>query len=47
MNQKPNSITLDLNIHFERSLEVRSLIKWIVPIAIALVRFAIHLHGGS
>ena len=47
MNPKPNSITLDLNIHFESSLDVRTLIKWIVPIVIALVRVAIRLHGGS
>ena len=47
MNQKPNSITLDINIHFESPIGLNNLLKWIVPIAIALIRFAIHLHGGS
>ena len=47
MNQKSNSLTIDLNVHFEGSLELRSLIRWLVPIAFALVQLAIRLHGGS
>jgi hypothetical protein len=47
MNQKPNSITFDLNIHFESPLGLSTPLKWLVPVAIALIRFAIQLHGGS
>jgi hypothetical protein len=47
MNQKPNSITLDFNIHFESPIGLNSLFKWIVPIAITLIRLAIQIHGGS
>lgn len=47
MNQKSNALTVDLNIHFEGSLELRKILSWLVPIAFALVRLAIHLYGGS
>ena len=47
MNQKSNALTIDLNIRFEGSLELKSMIRWLVPIAFALVQLAIRLHGGS
>jgi hypothetical protein len=47
MNQKPNSLKVDLRIRFETSLEVRNLIKWLVPIVFGLVQLAIRHHGGS
>lgn len=45
MNQKSNALTVDLNIHFESSLELRKMIRWLVPLA--LVQLAIRIYHGS
>jgi hypothetical protein len=47
MNQKQNALSIDLNIHFEGSLELKSMIRWLVPLAFALVQLAIRIHHGS
>lgn len=47
MNQKSNALTIDLNVHFEGSLELKSMIRWLVPIAFALVQLAIRVYHGS
>ena len=47
MNQKPNSLTIDINVHFEGSLELKSMIRWLVPIAFALIQLAIRVYHGS
>ncbi len=47
MNQKTNSVlTIDLKFHIKRQIDLRTLLKWALPIAFALVRLAAHLHGG-
>ena len=47
MNQRTNLVmTIDLEIHFKQRISLRELLKWALPLAIALFRFAAHLHGG-
>ena len=47
MNLKTNSVmTIDLTIRFKRQIALRDILKWALPIAVALVRLAAHLHGG-
>lgn len=47
MNQKSNALTISLNIHFEGSLELRKVLSWLVPLAIAVIRLALHFYGAS
>ena len=47
MNQKTNAVmTIDLTIRFKRQVTFRDLLTWALPIVVALVRLAAHLHGG-
>ncbi|MEW6055347.1 MAG: hypothetical protein AB1540_01935 [Bdellovibrionota bacterium] len=47
MNHKSNSVLIiDLKFHFKRRIDLRQLLKWALPITIALIKLVIHLYGG-
>jgi hypothetical protein len=47
MNRKTNSVlTLDLTIRFKRQIALSDLLKWALPVALALGQLAARLHGG-
>lgn len=47
MNQKSYALTIEINIHFEGALGLKSMIRWLVPIGFALVQLAIRVYHGS
>lgn len=47
MNQKSNAaVTIDLKIHFKRELSLRDLVRWALPVLVAVVHYTARLHGG-
>ena len=39
-------MTIDLTIRFKRQSTLLDLLKWALPLAVALVRLVAQLHGG-